>query len=50
MLIAFMPKVEIQKLKSLLTSRFEKKDLGVAGRILDMDIKQDCEKKLFQCQ
>jgi len=33
-----MPKVEIQKLKSLLNNEFEMKDLGASNKIMDMEI------------
>ena len=51
MLIAFQNKFEIQNLKSLLSSEFEMKDMGVVEKILGMEIKRDrVQKKLFLCQ
>ena len=41
----------IQKLKSLLSSEFEMKDMGAAEKILGMEIKRDrVQKKLFLCR
>lgn len=41
MLIAFKSKVEVAKLKTLLNSEFEMKDLGEAKKILGMEITRD---------
>ena len=40
-LIASQILLAIQKLKSLLSSEFEMKDIGVAEKILGMEIKRD---------
>ena len=40
-LIASQILLAIQKLKSLLSSEFEMKDIGVAEKILGMEIKKD---------
>ena len=40
-LIASQILLAIQKLKSLLSSEFEMKDIGVAKKILGMEIKSD---------
>ena len=51
MLIASTNMAEIKKLKSLLNSEFDMKDLGTAERILGMKIYRDRDKrKLFLCQ
>ena len=51
MLIASQNLLAIQKLKSLLSSEFEMKDMWAAKKILGMEIKRDqVQKKLFQCQ
>ena len=41
MLIASKNLLAIQKLKSLLSSEFKMKDMGVAQKILGMEIKKD---------
>lgn len=41
MLVASKSMVEIEKVKKLLSGRFEMKDLGCARRILGMDIHRD---------
>ena len=41
MFIASQDKSKIQKLKSLLNSKFEMKDMGVAKNILGMEIRRD---------
>ena len=41
MLVASKSMVEIEKVKKLLSGRFEMKDLGCARRILGMDINRD---------
>ena len=41
MFIASQDKSKIQKLKSLLNSKFEMKDMGVAKNILGMKIRMD---------
>jgi len=40
MLVASKDAAEIMKVKQLLSSRFEMKDLGLARRILGMDIEK----------
>ena len=51
MLIASQNLLAIQRLKSLLGSEFEMKDMGVAKNIFGMEIKKDRDqKKLFLCQ
>jgi len=50
MLIATWDKYEIQKLKSLLCSEFEMKDMGAIKKILGMEIRRDhAHNKLFLC-
>ena len=46
MLIAYCDKVEIQKLKTILKTEFDMKDLGAAKRILGIDIIRDRKKRL----
>ena len=44
-------KSKIQNLKSLLNSEFDMKNMGVAEKILAMEIKKDrVQKDLFLCQ
>lgn len=50
MLIAPEKMCDIEKLKKILSSGFEMKDLGAAMKILGMDIFRDREKKLFLSQ
>uniref|UniRef100_A0A3Q7EAS5 Reverse transcriptase Ty1/copia-type domain-containing protein n=1 Tax=Solanum lycopersicum TaxID=4081 RepID=A0A3Q7EAS5_SOLLC len=51
MLIAAKKKYDIQKLKGLLSAKFEMKDLGAARKILGMEIIRDGERrKLFLSQ
>lgn len=51
MLIAAKKKYDIQKLKGLLSTEFEMKDLGAARKILGMEIIRDRERrKLFLSQ
>lgn len=47
MLIASKSKAEVSKLKELLKSEFEIKDLGAARKILGMDISRDREKGIL---
>lgn len=51
MLIATKNKSDIQKLKDLLSAKFEMKDLGAASKFLGMEIYRDrSHKKLFLSQ
>ena len=51
MLIAVKHKADVQKLKYLLSAKFETKDLGPAKKILGMEIYRDrSQKKLFLSQ
>ena len=51
MLVASRDAAEIRKVKQLLSSRFEMKDLGPARRILGMDIERDRERGILTlCQ
>lgn len=51
MLISAKSKSDIQKLKALLSAEFEMKDLGVARKILDVEIYRERKKrKLFFSQ
>jgi len=50
MLIVSKHKMELYKLKSLLSSKFEMKDLGAFGQILGLDIRHDYAQKLFKGQ
>lgn len=51
MLIATKNKSNVQRLKGLLSAEFEMKDLGVASKILGMEIYRDINrKKLFLSQ
>jgi len=51
MLIAAKHKSDVQKLKDLLSAEFEMKDLGLAKKILGMEIYRDrSQKKLFLSQ